>query len=454
MKNKIKVISTVLVVVFMLSAFSILTPLVTSAAETIIQNYELGLSLKNSEECVSFIEENFSTVMDEYNLAHAEESEPCRATSIEGRAEIYITDIEKYGIYLDFDGDNGYLLVTENYHLYEFEPTGDLKYLKNVDFAYYSSFDGFMYMDSVFGTLERYDYVDNSNELYGAEKVDGDSLFSQSGLTASAGQDSKGHIYDIDAYVADVYPDYKYVKRYMGTAYEWIYQDDTSLYYRHVGEDTWTEGNCVINATYSMMNDWVRRRKFSWLPSGTVDYRGCMPGDPLYSKYGTGTYNGWVPRRDESLDAMPALYMELRSYAITYGYLPDKGMLSAYIIDMVKRVGTTRGYTMNMLKSSTFNDDVKSLLNSDFACVITANGSNVYGNHAMGLYGYVEYEYTSGWWIFSKTETKYFYVVDDGHSYKQYDPRYTYNFMGVNTPACYFDPNTSDSPTISFYYLD
>lgn len=106
----------------MLSALSTLTPLVASAAETLSKNYELELSLENSEECVEFIEENFSQVISEYNLAHPEEDVLCAATSIEGSAQIYITDLGKYGIYLDFDNDNGYLLVTEKYHLYEFDP--------------------------------------------------------------------------------------------------------------------------------------------------------------------------------------------------------------------------------------------------------------------------------------------------------------------------------------------
>ena len=454
MKTKTKIISMALAMVLMLSAFSTLTPLVASAAEAISNNYELELSLENSEECVEFIEENFSQVISEYNIAHSEEDVLCAATSIEGSTQIYITDLGKYGIYLDFDNDNGYLLVTENYHLYEFEPVGDLSYLKNVDFAYYSSFDGFMYLDSATGVLERYDYVDKSNELFGSGDLISGSVAEENELTGAHGHDTNGHIYNIDEYVAYYYPEYEYVGRYMSTAYQWVYQSDTSVYNHLTSEGNFTEGNCVINATYSMMNDWYRRNRFSWLPSGTVNFNSSLTSDPLYSRYGTNTYDGWYARGSSALSAMPSLYMELRSYAITYGYLPDQGMQASYIIDMVERVGSTRGYTLNMLKSSSFNDDIKYALNTNQACVLVVAGSNVYGNHAMGLYGYVEYEHTTGWWIFSKTETKYFYVVDDGHSYKRGDSNYTYNFVGVNTPVCYFDPHTSDEPTVSFYYLE
>lgn len=451
---KSKIISTVLVFVLMLSFVNPYAPFVASAVEAICENYEVNNSLENSEKCVEFIEENFAKVVSEYNLAHSEDGVLCTATSIEGRARVYITDLGRYGIYLDFDGNNGYLLVTENYHLYEFEPIGDLPYLKNVDFAYYSSFDGFLYKDDTTGILERYEHVDNSNEFYGCYNQMG-AVSDHEGLISAVGQDSEGYIYDIDSYVADVYPEYEYVGRYISMNYQWIYQQDTSIFYQTTDFGQYTEGNCVINATYSMMNDWyTRKSRFSWLPYGTIDYSNSCTSDPLYGTYGTGVFQGWSVRSHTELINMPVLYMELRSYAIEYGYLPDQGMQSPYIIDMVERVGSVRGHTLNMLSSSSFNEDVIYSLDTDQTCILVVSGSDIYGNHAMGLYGYVEYEYTTGWWIFSKTKTKYFYVVDDGYSYKDGDSRYTYKFVGVNTPVCYFDPNTSDDPSILFYYLE
>ena len=74
----------------------------------------------------------------------------------------------------------------------------------------------------------------------------------------------------------------------------------------------------------------------------------------------------------------------------------------------------------------------------------------------MGLYGYIEYKYTSGWWIFQTTKNKYFYIVDDGYVYKRNAENadlYRYNFAGVETPVCYFDPNTDANPSLTFFYL-
>ena len=132
MKTKAKIISSLLVFVLTLSAFNVFTPMIASAIDDAKTEWALERSLENSENCVDFIEENFSRVVSEYNSANQENGLVCCATSIEGRSQIYIADSDKYGIYLDFDGNNGYLLVTENYLLYEFEPQGDLSYLKNV----------------------------------------------------------------------------------------------------------------------------------------------------------------------------------------------------------------------------------------------------------------------------------------------------------------------------------
>lgn len=454
MKMKNKIISMGLALVLMISAFSTLTPLIASAAETISENYELELSLQKSEKCVEFIEQNFSQVINEYNIAHQNEGIICEATFIEGETPIYMTELNKYGIYLDFDDNNGYLLISEDYNLYEFEAIGELSYLKNIDIAYYNSFDGFMYLDSKTGLLEKYEYVDNTSDYYKSSDIA--EFSSEEALFGAAGQEGSGdgHIYDIDSYVAAVYPKYVYQSRYMITDYQWIYQMNTSVYRRITSTGTESEGNCVLNATYSMMNDWFRRGKFQWMPSGITNYTSLVTSDRQYSTYGTSIYDGWTTNTTTRLSNMPTLYLELRNYAIDYGYLPENGMQSKYIVDMVGRVASNRGYTFNIIKTSSFDANVKYQLDTNSACVISVQGSSTYGNHAMGLYGYVKYTYTSGWWIFKTTKDKYFYVVDDGHSYKQGNSNYTYNFAGVNTPVCYFDPNTSAEPSLTFFYLE
>lgn len=447
MKIWLKTMSAFLAVAILLSLTSVLSPTAVNAAEI----NSLEESLVNSESCVEFIEENFERVISEYNAAHTDAIE-CKATSIEGRTLIYLTDVNKYGFYLDFNDDNGYLLVTEDYTLYEFEPIGELEYLKGVESAFYNSFDGFMYCDLETGCLERYVYLDTSSQNIGG--VDATLSVAQrvEENNAHDGQHSDGgdgKIYDIDAYVADAYPEYEYVGRHIIPNYQWIYQWNTSVYQ----SDDGSEGNCVINATYSMMNNWISRGRYTSLPTGTTNYNNLLTSDELYNPYGNGTRGTWRANSTSTLRVMPTLYLELREYAIDYGYLPDAGMQSKYIIKMVENVAADHGYSINMASSSSFTN-AKSELNANRACVLSVGGSSTFGNHAMGLYGYVEYSYTSGWWIFESTKTAYFYVVDDGHMYKRNDSNYSYTSGGVTYPVSYFDPNTDANPSLTFFYED
>lgn len=149
--------------------------------------------------------------------------------------------------------------------------------------------------------------------------------------------------------------------------------------------------------------------------------------------------------------------MELREYAIDYGYNPDDGMQFKYMVDMAQNVARDHNINISVKQTSSFSTP-KQKIDSNLACAISVNGSSRYHNHAMGLYGYVEYTYTSGWWIFSSTKTAYFYVVDDGYVYKRNDAtlrsKYVYTDSdGTTYPVCYFDPNTSANPSISFTYL-
>lgn len=455
MKKIVRLVSSCVLFALLISSFGIFRPIIASAASDIIAETELEKSLTQSKECASFIETNFSRFIYEYNNNLSESDTKCNATFVEGQTTIMITDLNKYGIYLDFDGNNGYVVVTSNYQLFEFEPLGDLEYLKTAEIAYYNSFDKFMYVDVESGSLERYNYTDNSQE-YGGVVYDFTSEYENAadpGDENAQALTGDGGIFDIDTYVSSNYPEFVYDSRYIIPGYEWIYQSDNSVYRRITENGRFTEGNCVINATYSMMNDWHNKGRFPWLPTGTIDYSLQVENDPFFDVYSNGTHNGWVVKNNNEISEMASLYMELREYAIEYGYNMESGMQYARIIDMVGRVASSRGFTLNVSRTSSFQA-IENQIDNNRACLIAVTNSSTYHNHAMGLYGYVKYTHTTGWWIFTTTETKYFYVVDDGHDYKRDNlERHEYNLNGVISYVTYFDPNTSANPTVSFYYL-
>lgn len=391
------------------------------------------------EEIAAFIQDNLQTLSEEYNKSNevlAQKKAKLSANSdinaaefkaeaIERTVKVHILEDSVEAIYLDFDGDNGYMLVTTDNELYEFETTGELDYLKDIDYAYYSTIDGFVYYDEKMGSYERFEAIGKEDVL--CKDYDG-----------QVGTAGDGKIYDIDAYVKSRYPKYTYQSGYSLSDYEFIYQWDTSIY----RTDNDSEGNCVINATYSMMNHWRNTGRANRLPNTTVDYSSAVTADPFYSKYGNNTYDNWRVNSSSTLSKMPELYMHIRDYAIEYGYYPDQGMKFSYADDIANATAKDYGNTAVEVKETSSFSTAKIYLDYGRSGAISVTGSSTFGNHAMGLYGYRVYTYTTGWWIFKSTKTVYFYQVDDGHSYKK----------GVYTDV-FFDPNTSAKPSLSFVYL-
>lgn len=62
---------------------------------------------------------------------------------------VYVVSTDQKGVYIDFNDDNGYMVIVDNYSVLAFETSGDLKYLKNLEYTYYSIYDGFLYTDEV-----------------------------------------------------------------------------------------------------------------------------------------------------------------------------------------------------------------------------------------------------------------------------------------------------------------
>lgn len=412
-------------------------------------------SLKGSIEAAHTIKNNLSIFVEEYNKTEEGISNPAMINSVENEAAIYLTFKNEYAYYLDFNDDNGYLIVDDDYSIQEFAVSGDLDYLKEVDYAFYNPLDKFLYYDFDNNIYKPYEEVGyNENALIAGNMYSGAD-------NAHDGQHSdggEGKIYDLDAYVAQNYSKYSRQAIQIIPNYQWIYQWNTSLYKQNRSDgSSWSEGNCVINATYSMMKDWKDQGYYTNLPSNTVDYRSGITSNAQYNKYGNGSYDGWTTNSSHYLQRMPQLYLELREQAVIHGYLPDEGMLSSKIPEMVRTVGQKYGYNFT-IKSSTAHNSIVASMNAHRAGVLSVQNSESYGNHAMGLYGFVVYHYKSGWWIFSKDNYAYFYLIDDGHSYKSGDPNFAAHTSGViegmdglTYYLCYYDANRSNSKT--FYYL-
>lgn len=87
----------------------------------------------NYEDCVSiinFIDDNLEQFKEEYNET-VEDNLFLNANGIEYSSVIYLVKDENYGAYIDFDGENGYVVVTGNYKIYDMQVNGDLDFLRS-----------------------------------------------------------------------------------------------------------------------------------------------------------------------------------------------------------------------------------------------------------------------------------------------------------------------------------
>ncbi len=398
-----------------------------------------------SRELIDFIGGNLEKLSKEY---FKETEEAFEAESIENYATVFIIGEDVFATYIDFNDDNGYMVVTPDFNLYEFVAKGDLVYLKNIDFVYYSPSGGFKYYDK-----SLHEYVSFERKECVTEEF---------GETVYAGQRKAGdgYIYDIDAYVADRYSNYTYEREHSIKPYEHINQFDTSIYIKR-DKGISSEGNCVLNAAYSVLNCWKKQGYCPSLPSSSDVIR----YDPTVRepKHETNLAAGWIVN-DTSLwskdakavygnmviDNVPKLYADVRQVVYEKGYPYDLngtnlGLFNAnaaYIL-----MYTLQKYSY-FPKISNMGNDL-SVMEFFFtthgaAQLLVVSDSSTYKNHAMACIGYKKYKYKSGWWIFSSTKYAHFVEVDDGHSYSDYN-------LGK---SIWYDPNGTSSSKETFFVYD
>lgn len=446
--------------------------IVTSYAESVENTMNSKSTLRTIEESndvKNFIDDNFSTFVDEYNKAN---DNKLFANYIEYSKNVYIIEDEIYGIYLDFDEMNGYAVISNEYNIYELNTDGDLAELREFDELIYSSVDGFVYFDD--NNICQRVYVDEVDGFNYSPYVY--SSFSDKSSSPYPGQ-SKAGDGEIDStlisdYVTARYSNYTYVtkKEDLSSTFDYSRQVNTSYYIKkscdEYGVDLdyyyTSEGNCAINTMFNLMRNWAKNSKISGVTyTSTADIRTSITTDPLYSKYGkytvvattttastkstmssggttTTEYHYWRPNYDSALKVMPTLYSNIRAYAISkYGFTPESGFYASDVPNTLEYVAKNSYSTsISVSYTSTVSTAISSI-DSGKAVYLSLNNSSTYGNHGVSLIGYRKYSYKSGWWIFSSTKYAYFYQIADGW----------------NDAAQYFDPNTSANPSINFCVL-
>ncbi len=429
--------------------------------ERVLESY-----LDKCNDLISFVESNFTTFVSEYN-ASIENTDELKASYVECTNYTYIIEDEIYGVYFDFDEDNGYAVISPNYEIYGLEVSGDLVELREYGTLMYSGLDGFVYYDDN-GVLQRvYDDYQDECCYYENEEENSHPGQKESG-------DGEIESESIGEYVDWWYDDYTYESKNekLANDFDCELMRNTSYYLRVVcdesGENiinTYTEGNCELNSMYNVIRNWTKCSLINGVDySSTTDVSKTIESDPLYEEYGTkilkskevpieeeketetysskGTvtqYYYWKPNYDYRLKVMPNLYSNIREYAISnYGYTPESGFLASNVPNTIESTLASKyGTNVSVSYTSSIEEAISSIDNGK-AAYMAINNSSTYCNHGVVLIGYQMYSYKTGWWIFKSTHYVYFYEIADGW---RKSPRY-------------FDPNTDANPSLHFSILE
>ncbi len=163
------------------------------------------------------------------------------ATSIEDKKLVIdIKTLEEY-VFLDFDDNNGYAIVGNDYDFLDFSVSGDLSYTKSTDHLYWSQYDGFVYK-------ENDEYLRCDAKYLTKEELN-EYEFNYNGKAANKYNDGSDVISNIPDYLesrygGDWYCDSKEsnsLKDYID-----VYQKDYAIYDNG-------EGNCTLSAFYGIV---------------------------------------------------------------------------------------------------------------------------------------------------------------------------------------------------------
>lgn len=410
-------------------------------------------NLYECQQLLQTVHNDLSSIVSGYNRVYETD---WQASEIEYSTTVYLLNVDEYGVYLDLDGNNGYIVMSTDHKIYGVETVGDLEYLRYESNIYYDSTDGFMYE---YGETYR-KYSDDievlRDEIIGSPApLNNENQVATISSIAYPGQDEPGdgkiNPAEIEEYVAARYPNYTFVGKNtdLQSGYKCSTQRRVSYYIKDYGTTigTTSEGNCSLNAMYNVM---YNLSKIDYLPlpyTKTVDIRSSILTDCLYSVYGSGTCNGkdsrgsyrWeVSANSYALSHMPQLYIDIRSYAVSQCGYTVNGYSIKYIPQTFKYVAETL-YDIDVWpQTSTAVSSTIRMIDHDRTLYMSVLGSETYGNHGVAIIGY--YVYTNSTDItdvYSVSDNKYFYLIADGW----------------DTVPKVFDPNVVDNIDINFFYL-
>lgn len=348
--------------------------------------------------------------------------------SIEKEHKVYIVDQGEYGTFFDFDKENGYMIIGNDYEIYDIKSSGQLDYFEKYKNVAFSKIDGYGFMKGEeFIPFTSLDVV-RTKRSEPKKKYDVDKY-------TKFGEFSK--IVDYKYYMNNRYgSSYKLVKSYLTTHSDYFtYQNDYSIY----GVDSHGEGNCAVTSMYKSLYLGYFKfdlRKYAGFSSTNKKYNASINDSFYYDLIGNPKKYGYSNIRDLSKsNYYPETYLEIRNWlAKNKGYRVGGAGVSE-IKSCLKAIIKNKAKYLVSPKSKhdpSHNELIKMV---DTSCFPLFNvEDDVWGEHSMVVTGYLKYEKKKKILFFTITNSVLLLQISDHHrsfpvyiDYDKYISSYRYH---------------------------
>lgn len=332
--------------------------------------------------------------------------------------EILEVDEMVEGILIDFNGDNGYVVVGEDLVVYEFKLNGA------------SINDDFEKNDLKYDVLSGFTYEGIENNLIY------DMALYEVYDTSLDGVASDGTIEDLPDYVADVYgTSYTVDKSVNATTMTGEKQSNLSVYLKMVVDDQgivhyYSEGNCGLVGPYNLLKFYRTVKGYYNLPTvyTTSAYDPSVQETDFYNeKVAEGNYKIFDTEQGSAQRYFTPLYVEARLEAIDMNDSTE-GLTVWESRDILNNVMENHNYSTRFkIIEVWLMSTVTSRIDNGEAILWSTIGS-AYGDHTMFVAGYDIYvKETKILFVTYRTYKNFFELRDGWNSSARY-----YDFNGFN----------------------
>ncbi len=445
-----------------MSVLPLLSVILGNQLNTTIKEDEVKNYIKEDPISVSnFIKDNFSAFVNSYNNSDNSDIK-WLATEVEKDFEINIILPESSykGIFLDFDSDNGYSVVGNDYEFISFniDKESPFKDIVADSYNYYILNDFFTYViDEVEYNLDGF-----SNEYIEEQK---EELFKN--------DDKPKKHYDGQEDKLSGSGGINYPNTYMRSRYGsgWVVESSKSLdmnkysleslscYKVKHGDSFFTEGNCWAVAAYNCLQaieklQWIHKGVWLDIPAGDKDYRKNVKYFPQddepwqYSKY-KQRKEGFEVRdkiySDEWKERLPELWRKMRSILNDNKKYIENGGAPWETSGLVEKAAKAYGEKVNGVEHYNWGayvggNGIRQLDN--YMPLAWSTSNDTYGSHTMTVCGYKIYKKTNKYsiYIFGKevakwTTYEYKLLCEICDGWTKYNPE------TQTSPSRYYDMN-------------